>query len=140
LPYNLLADWVVAIHVLYVSFVVLGQLLIWVGLPLRWRWVRNPWFRCVHLVMMTIVGVEAVFDITCPLTRWEANLRQLAGQTTSGDSFLGRMLHDMIFVDVAPGVLAGLHVLFAVAVLATFVLTPPAFRNRRVVPAVPNAP
>jgi hypothetical protein len=139
--YSLLADVVVGVHVLYVSFVVLGQILIWVGLPLRWRWVRNPWFRRFHLVMMTVVGVEAVFDITCPLTRWEADLRRLAGQAASAESFLGRMLHDLIFVNVSPNVLAGLHVTFAVVVLATFVLAPPrSFRRPRVAPTVSNSP
>ena len=29
--------------------------------------------------MIAIVAVEAMLDITCPLTRWEDELRQLAG-------------------------------------------------------------
>lgn len=33
--YSLLADAIVAVHVAYVSYVVIGQLLIWWGLMLR---------------------------------------------------------------------------------------------------------
>jgi hypothetical protein len=124
-PYRLLADAVVAVHVLYVGFVVLGQLLVWLGVALRWRWVRNPWFRWAHLAMMTAVGVEAVFDITCPLTRWEAGLRALAGQEVAGESFVGRLLHGLIFVDLPPAALAAIHITFALLVATTFVFAPP---------------
>jgi hypothetical protein len=129
MSYGFLADLLVAIHVAYVGFVVLGQLAILVGLALGWRWVRNPWFRWAHLAAILIVGLEAVFAITCPLTRWEVDLRRLAGQTPSGDTFVGRLLNDLIFFDAPPWVLTGLHIGFAVLVLATFVLAPP--RRRR---------
>ena len=127
--YSLIADAIVAVHVAYVSYVVLGQLLIWLGLAMRWRWVRNPWFRWTHLIMMVIVGGEAMLDIECPLTRWERQFRKLAGQEASGTSFLGRLLHDLIFVNWPPPVINGLHIAFALVVLATFVLAPPRQRE-----------
>ncbi len=123
--YTLLADVVVGIHVLYVSYVVLGQLLIWLGLALRWQWVRNPWFRWTHLIMMIIVGIEAILSIECPLTSWESRFRELAGQRVSGESFVGRLLHNLIFVNWPPWVIDSLHVAFALVVLGTFVLAPP---------------
>jgi hypothetical protein len=130
--YGYLADLIVAVHVGYVSFVVLGQLAIWAGVLLRWPAVRNPWFRWIHLVMMTIVGLEAAFNITCPLTHWEASLRRLAGQEVQGESFLGRLLHNIIFVDLPAPVITGLHVTFALLVIGTFVLAPPRrFRRAR---------
>src|SRR5262249_11268514 len=66
--YGLLADLIVAIHVGYVGVVVFGLLAILIGGPLGWRWVRNPWFRVIHLLMILIVATEAIWDITCPLT------------------------------------------------------------------------
>lgn len=129
--YGFLADVVVAVHVAYVSFVVFGQLAIWAGLLMGWRSVRNPWFRWIHLAMITVVGLEAALGITCPLTRWEDNLRALAGQQVQGESFLGRLLHNLIFVDLPSGVIAGLHISFALLVLGTFVLAPPRRLVRR---------
>lgn len=123
--YGLLADAIVGVHVAYVSYVVLGQLLIWLGLALRWRWVRNPWFRWTHLIAIGIVGGEAILDIECPLTRWERYFRALAGQEVSGESFVGRLLHDLIFVDWPPWVINSLHIAFTLVMLATFVLAPP---------------
>lgn len=133
--YRLLADLVVAVHVAYVSYVVFGQLLIWLGLALRWQLVRNPWFRWTHLILILIVGGEALLDIECPLTRWERSLRTLAGQQVSGESFVGRLLHNLIFVSWPPWVLNSLHVGFALVVLGTFVLAPPR-RQADVVPGL----
>jgi len=138
--YGLLADVVVAVHVAYVSYVVFGQLLIWLGLALRWRWVRNAWFRWTHLLMMVIVGVEALLDIECPLTRWERRFRELAGQQASTESFVGRLLHDLIFVDWPPWAINSLHLGFALVVLGTFVLAPPRRRRTQPTPLANTCP
>lgn len=79
--------------------------------------------------MIVIVGVEAVLNIECPLTNWEGHFRQLAGQEVSGESFVGRLLHNLIFVDWPPWVIDTSHVVFALLVLATFVLAPPRRRS-----------
>ncbi len=131
MPYGGLADLVVVFHVGYVAFVVLGQLAIWAGALARQGWARNPWFRWVHLAMMTVVGLEAVAGITCPLTTLEAYLRGLAGQAVEGETFVGRLLHNLIFVDLAPAAVTALHVSFALLVIGTFVLIPPRRFGRR---------
>jgi hypothetical protein len=123
--YGYVADLIVAFHVAYVSYVVFGQLAILVGIARRWQWVRNPWFRWTHLLMILVVAWEAIEGITCPLTRWEEELRSLSGQPVSGESFVGRLLHNVIFLDCPPWFINGLHVGFAVLVLATFLLVPP---------------
>ena len=79
--YRLTADAVVLVHFSYVAFVVVGLLAILLGLVCRWGWVRNVWFRLLHLLAILIVAAEAVCEITCPLTTWEQHLRTLAGDT-----------------------------------------------------------
>jgi hypothetical protein len=128
--YNALADLIVAFHFAFVGFVVIGQLLIWIGVARHRRWVRSPAFRISHLVAILIVGLEAVGRLDCPLTVWEAQLRQSAGNTVEESSFLGRWLHAAIFVDVDPAVLNSIHICFALLVLATFILWPPTVRSR----------
>src|SRR5947208_13548246 len=100
--YGLLADVIVAVHVAYVSYVVFGQLAIFAGVVLRWQWIRNCWFRLTHLVAISIVAFEAIMNITCPLTLWEEQLRRAAGQATSGETFVGRLLHYLILYDWPP--------------------------------------
>jgi hypothetical protein len=128
--YSFLADLVVALHAAYVGFVVLGLVLILVGWTLRWSWVRNVWFRTIHLLAIVTVGLEAICGIDCPLTVWEERLRSLAGQEARAGSFIGRMLHQMIFYDAQPWILDLGHVLFALLVIAVFVAAPPRLRGR----------
>ena len=131
--YALVADFIVAIHVAYVSFVVVGQLAIWLGLALRWRWVRSFWFRVSHLTAIAIVGLEAAFGVTCPLTNWENQLRELGGQTVAEGSFIGRLLHNTLFYEGVPEWYFSVgHIAFALLVLATFILAPPRHRRCRI--------
>ena len=48
--YALAADALLVIHILVVIFIVFGLLLIFAGKLLRWQWVRNRWFRLLHLL------------------------------------------------------------------------------------------
>jgi len=98
--YAILADIIVGFHFLYVMFVVVGLILIMMGGILGWSWVRNVTFRIVHLVSIGIVAAQALANVMCPLTIWEYQLRERAGQTASWDiSFVGRLFRLIIFFD-----------------------------------------
>jgi hypothetical protein len=131
--YGLLADLMVAIHFAYVCFVVFGQLFILIGWILRWDSVRNIFFRSLHLLAISIVALEELFHVTCPLTMWENQFRELAGQEFNGsETFMGRLLHNAIFYTPPnPVFFTWLYVGFALLVLLTFVLCPPRLRRRR---------
>jgi hypothetical protein len=71
MPYALLADLIVAIHIAYVVYVVGGLVAILMG---AWRgrtWIRNPWFRITHLV-----AILATFFLAPP--RWKNAGKKLA--------------------------------------------------------------
>jgi hypothetical protein len=126
--YALLADLVAAIHLGYVSFVVLGLLVILTGRLLRWRFVKNFWFRIVHLAMILIVVVEALLGIVCPLTVWEYDLRVAANQQNISDgSFVARLVHQVMFFNFPPIVFLVGYCLFGLAVLLSWWLIPPVF-------------
>ncbi len=129
--YSLAADALVAVHLSYVLFILVGQGLILVGAARGWAWVRNPVFRVAHLAAIGLVALEAAFEITCPLTVWEDRLRTLAGQEVSGATFVGRWVHYLLFYNVEPWILDGCHIAFAILVLATFVWFPPRWRYAR---------
>src|SRR5262245_48332365 len=123
--YNILADVILVMHVAWVSYVVLGQLLILLGAAFGWRWVQNPWFSYTHLLCICIVAAEAVVGITCPLTDWENDLRKLAGRQVEEGTFIGRFLTRVIFFNVADWVLNLIHIGFALLVVGTLWLVPP---------------
>lgn len=92
------ADLVLVIHFGYVAFVVGGQLLILAGGPGGWAWIRNPWFRWLHLAAIAAVVAEVVLGVYCPLTLIEARLRDAEDAYRSGFivAWLGRLLyHDI---------------------------------------------
>jgi hypothetical protein len=130
--YSFLADVVVAIHLSYVSFVIVGELLIILGIPLGWQWIRNIWFRVAHLAAMLYPAYEMFSGIDCPLTVWEIRLLEAAGKTAEHRSFVGRLLNDLMFFDcgddswVWPWIYAGLATVFVL----TFVLAPPRWKTR----------
>src|SRR5579859_7000881 len=123
--YGILADIVVVLHGAYVAYVVVGQLAIWLGLLLRCRWARNIWFRVTHLIAIAVVALEAVMGWVCPLTRWERQLRAMAGKDMAAGSFMGRLFHDLLFFDCPEYVFDSMHIGCAIVVLGTFVIFPP---------------
>ena len=124
--YAFFADLIAAIHLGYVSFVVFGLLVILLGGLLRWRFVRNFWFRTVHLAMILIVVVEALLGIVCPLTIWEYELRIAAGQQDVTDvSFVARLIHQLMFFEFPPIVFVIGYCLFGLAVLVSWWWLPP---------------
>ena len=132
--YAAFADLIVASHTLYVSFVVVGQLLILIGLVCRWRWVRNPWFRVVHLLCIGVVAAEAACGVTCPLTIWERELRALSGQGVN-DSVIGWFFNAILFFNLPREFFTWIHIGFGALVLGTFIFGPPHFRRRKPAPA-----
>jgi hypothetical protein len=127
----MLADFVVVFHAIYFSFVVFGLVLILLGIALRWGWVRNFWFRVVHLALIGIVVLEALIGMTCPLTDWEKRLRAMAGEESYTGDFIGHWAHRLIFYDFEPWVFTVLQIAFGLAVLAAFVLAPPRWPGRK---------
>lgn len=138
--YGYLADLVVAIHVAYIAYVLLGQVAIILAAPFRWKWARNPWFRFTHLGAIGVVVYEAIYNIRCPLTVWEEQLRSLGGQTFSGsDTFMGRLLHDLMFIENQPEIFfTTMYIAMMVLVVQGLVMYPPRlWRLRRTPPVAP---
>jgi len=129
--YSYLADAVVVLHFVFVAVVVVGLLATLLGGALRWRWVRNFWFRVVHLGLISVVAVETMIGVACPLTTLEHNLQRLAGETVTEGWFLSRLLRDLQSFDVAPWVLSVLEIGGAVLILAAFVLVPPRWPGKQ---------
>jgi hypothetical protein len=127
--YSLLADLVLAIHIAYVAYILLGLVLILVGLWRRWNWVRSPWFRFTHLAAILIVVLELIFKTACPLTVWEVELRLLAGQTVSEATFIGRLMHYLLFVAVPGWMAQAIYIGFALVIVVTLVLAPPRWKG-----------
>ncbi len=137
---RILADLIVVVHATFVAFVVLGLAAILVGAALRWRWVRNRWFRGVHLAAIMVVVAESLAGVACPLTVWEDQLRRQAGQGGYSGDFLGYWAHRLIFFHGEPWMFTVAYVTFGACVLATFFLAPPEYPRRAMAKRPASAP
>lgn len=117
---QLLADAVLILHAGFIAFVVFGLLLILIGGAVKWAWVRNRWFRVVHLAAICLVVAQAWLGITCPLTTLENHLRVSAGQPAYELGFIADHVHRLIFFQAEPWVFTLAYTVFALMVVAGF--------------------
>jgi hypothetical protein len=122
---SLLADLILLIHFSYVLFVVLGLAVIWVGFFLRWAFVRNLWFRLVHLLAIGYVVAESFGGVICPLTVWENELRVKAGNGVYQGTFMEHWVHQIMFYDASAETFTAIYVIFFGAVLLSLWCVPP---------------
>ncbi len=120
LIYLVVADTVLFIHALFVAFVILGLLLVLAGGLLQWRWVRNRRFRIAHLAAIVIVVLQSCFSIICPLTLWEMNLREKAGDTTYPGSFVAHWLETLLYYRAPEWVFIVVYTVFGALVVASW--------------------
>lgn len=105
MPYRLLADGVLLLHLGFILFVVLGALLV----------AHRPRWLPVHLVAAGWgVLVEATGAI-CPLTWAELYFRRLAGEAGYQDGFIDHYLVPLIY---PAGLTRGMQIGLGVGVLA----------------------
>jgi Protein of Unknown function (DUF2784) len=120
-PASLLADIIVAIHLLIVVFIVGGVPVVYLGQALRWAWVRRRTWRAAHLGAILFVAAEPLLGIACPLTVWEDALR--GGHQRAG--FIERWVHPVMFYQAPTWVFTTAYLAFAALVLVTWTAIPP---------------
>ena len=121
----MLADFLLVAHFSIAAFIVLGLILVWTGAAFGtnagWAWVRNPWFRYLHLAAIVFVAAETLLGVACPLTLWEDLLRGGARPET----FVGRWVYRLLYYEAPAWVFASAYAAWAAATLLTLRLVPP---------------
>jgi hypothetical protein len=151
MSYAFLADATLIVHLLYIGFVVVSLLVIFLGWAMKWNWVRNPWFRWLHLLAIAIVVFEAFMKITCPLTTLELYYRTQAGQDAHAVDWGEQIpeisdcmwsLRQLLFPGCKMEFFVPIYVGVASLILLSFFLVPPRWPRRwhgwrRRVPSTP---
>jgi hypothetical protein len=123
----MIADAILVVHFGIVLFIVGGLLAIWLGAALGWAWVRNRWFRYLHLAAIGYVAAEALIGVACPLTVWEDLLRG----GVRPESFVGRWVHRALYYEAPEWVFSAAYVAWALATLITLWRVPPQKKGSR---------
>jgi polyferredoxin len=130
MPFQLLADAVLALHVAVVVFVVAGLVLVVAGNLRGWHWVNALWFRLAHLAAIAFVVAESWLGWTCPLTTLEMWLRAKAAAPIYAGSFIEHWLQRLLYYDAPAWMFTVGYSLFGLLVLATWWYFPPTPRKR----------
>lgn len=128
MPYQLLADVVLALHFAVVMFVIGGLAAIVAGNRLGWRCVNDWWFRLAHLAAIGVVVAQAWLGLACPLTTLESSLRVRAGAASYEASFIEHWLGSLLFYEAPGWVFTAAYTLFGAVVVATWWVFPPVSR------------
>ena len=129
--YGVAANITAFIHFLYVLFVVIGQIVIVIGIIKHFDFVKNFYFRMLHLIAIGIVAVQEMVGVRCPLTILEDHLNTLAGLHVEEDlTFIGRLLYSVTYYAFPDWAFTLMYVGFGVIVLITMLAFPPRFPPR----------
>ena len=123
--YQIMADGVLLLHVLFVVFVLTGQLLIVLGAYRGWSWIRNWWFRIFHLGAIAIVVTQSWVSLICPLTTLEMRLRAQAGQEQYEESFIQFWLGRFLYYEAPAWLFIAVYTVFGLFVVITWFRFPP---------------
>lgn len=119
------ADLILVTHALFVAFVILGLVAILAGKHWGWGWVRNWWFRIIHLLAIGFILAESWLGLICPLTEWENRSREAAGGSAYSSSFIQYWLHEILFYDFPTWVFTAAYTAFGIIVIIAWFLVPP---------------
>ncbi len=123
--YLIAADLVLAAHMSFVVFVILGFVLILVGGVRGWLWVKNPWFRLGHLLSIGVVVAQAWLGTTCTLTTLEMALRSRAGDAVYSGSFIAHWMETLLYYEAPLWVFAICYTAFGLLVVASWIIVHP---------------
>ena len=129
LPYRVLADLVLVLHLAVVVFVVGGLVLVVAGNLLRWPWVNSGWFRVAHLLAIAVVSAQAWLGKVCPLTTLESWLRAQAGLPGYRQGFIEHWVQRFLYYEAPLWVFAVAYTVFGLLVLLAWWYFPPRFRR-----------
>ena len=87
----LLADAVLALHLVVIAFNLFGLVATPLGAGLGWRFVRVRWWRWLHVASMTAVAVQALAGRACFLTLLQDELTGAARQPLIA-AFIDRLI------------------------------------------------
>lgn len=129
MPYLLAADAVLLMHVSFVAFVVVGLVLILAGRVMAWGWVRNWWFRVIHLAAIGVVVLQSWLGVICPLTELEMYLRGKAGDATYAGSFVSYWFEAILYYRAPAWVFAVSYTAFGAIVVLSWIWVRPQRRH-----------
>jgi hypothetical protein len=118
---EILAIVILAVHVAIIAFNLFGLVAIPLGAWRGWRFVRIRWWRALHVALLAMVALQALFGRACFLTIWQDALAGNAG----APPLIVRWVNSLIYWPLPIWFFATLYVAVLAYTLALWFLVPP---------------
>jgi hypothetical protein len=118
----LLAETVLAAHLVIILFNLFGLVAVPVGAVCGWHFVRILWWRVLHVLLLAAVAAQAVLGRACILTLWQSDL---AGAAARPAPLIAGWIDRLVYWPLPLWVFAVLYALVFGYALALFWLVPP---------------
>jgi hypothetical protein len=118
------------VHLVVVLFNVIGLIVIPLGAWRRWRFVRRFGWRALHLGVLGVVAIQALFARACFLTLWQSALLERAGEAASPEPLIARWVDRLLFRPLPLWVFALLYAAVWVYALWLWWRVPPLLPRR----------
>jgi hypothetical protein len=122
---DIAANLIAVAHLAYFLFIVGGMVAIVLALRRDVSWVRNPWFRILHVAAIYVVLAEEVTGLPCPLNVLQWGARQAAIGSTQASAGVGGLLDYLLYHTVSPLALDVMYWSFGVMVVVLLWVIPP---------------
>ena len=91
------SEIVLLFHFCIFLFMILSFFLIPLGYYKKWKWVKNKYYRLIHLVLMGIILIETILGFMCPLTMLENFLRN----NIEINNKITQIIHQIMYWDLS---------------------------------------
>jgi len=110
--------------------------LIWIGWAPGWKWVRNPWLRCVHLLFAAALVLDPLVEhlelyYMGSLSDLVADSLMPPGSYVPGSRSAEEIFYELIYFEQPAIVLLTAYAILYGLSLITFLVFPPWWRGRR---------
>ena len=92
----LFSEIILLLHLLIFLFITSSFILIPIGYFQKWEWVKNKYYRSIHLILMGIISIETILGFMCPLTILENYFRD----DIKVDNKLTEIAHQILYWDL----------------------------------------
>jgi hypothetical protein len=120
-----LADAILWLHVGIIVFNLFGLVAVPVGAARGWAFVRVFWWRALHVALLAVVALQALFGRACLLTIWQNDLLQRAGAPAMPQPLIERWVARAIYWPLPFWTFIALYVAVFIYALLLWKFVPP---------------
>ena len=122
---SLFSEIVLLFHFCIFLFMILSFFLIPIGYYQKWKWVKNKYYRLIHLILMGIIFIETTLGFMCPLTTLENFLRN----DTEINNKITQIIHQIMYWDLPTYQFIILYLLSLLYLIFLWIFFKPEFKK-----------